>query len=166
MLGRLGCGHLWPVIIEIHVPEALSFKRKPFADISAFSEFDTEQEILFDLGTIFQITSVSHPADYKNLMAWTIRLTLADAESELPDMLESIRNEYSNGGEPIEGAHLLHFSIALLYWHKTEIANKLLKRMVNKYSHTNTLHLAAGFHYLARTEYLMSKYKTGLVYHE
>ncbi|CAF4210440.1 unnamed protein product, partial [Adineta steineri] len=68
---------------------------KPFADISEFSDFIDESEVLFMLGSIFRLNSIIH--DDENQI-WIIDMCLcSDDEHNLKQILMDMKNEIGNG---------------------------------------------------------------------
>ncbi|CAF4215772.1 unnamed protein product, partial [Adineta steineri] len=68
---------------------------KPFADISHFSDFNDELEVLFMLGSIFCLNSIIH--DDENQI-WIIEMCLcSDNEHNLKQILMDMKNEIGNG---------------------------------------------------------------------
>ncbi|CAF0991713.1 unnamed protein product [Adineta steineri] len=68
---------------------------KPFADISQFSDFLDESEVLFMVGSIFRLNSIIH--DDENQI-WIIEMCLcSDNEHNLKQILMDMKNEIGNG---------------------------------------------------------------------
>ncbi|CAF3808194.1 unnamed protein product [Adineta steineri] len=68
---------------------------KPFADISQFSDFSDELEVLFMLGSIFRLNSIIR--DDENQI-WIIQMCLcSDDEHNLKQVLMDMKNEIGNG---------------------------------------------------------------------
>ncbi|CAF1384465.1 unnamed protein product [Adineta steineri] len=68
---------------------------KPFADISQFSDFSDESEVLFMLGSIFRLNSIIR--DDQNQI-WIIEMCLcSDDEHNLKQILMDMKNEIGNG---------------------------------------------------------------------
>ncbi|CAF0904747.1 unnamed protein product [Adineta steineri] len=68
---------------------------KPFADISQFSDFIVESEVLFMLGSIFRLNSITR--DNQNSF-WIIQMCLcSDDEHNLKQILIDMKNEIGNG---------------------------------------------------------------------
>ncbi|CAF1221230.1 unnamed protein product [Adineta steineri] len=68
---------------------------KPFADISQFSDFSDEFEVLFMLGSIFRLNSIIR--DDQNQF-WIIQMCLcSDDEHNLKEILMDMKNEIGNG---------------------------------------------------------------------
>jgi tetratricopeptide (TPR) repeat protein len=61
-----------PVIFKINIPKQIYNSFKPFIDISQFSSFPDEREILFFVGTVFSIDNVYKEQD----SIWIIETTL------------------------------------------------------------------------------------------
>ncbi|CAF4405818.1 unnamed protein product, partial [Rotaria sp. Silwood2] len=67
---------------------------KPFADISACSEFSDESEVLFMLGSIFRIDSINRDDN----QIWIIRMTLCNEdEHELKKVLMHMKQQIGSG---------------------------------------------------------------------
>lgn len=66
------------VVFHIHIPEEIHSSFKPFVDLSMFSSFSTEREILFFLGSVFSIDSIDKETD----SIWIVHLTLQNHISE------------------------------------------------------------------------------------
>ncbi|CAF3682612.1 unnamed protein product [Rotaria sp. Silwood1] len=67
---------------------------KPFADIRTLSQFPDESEILFMLGSIFRVNSVTQ--DGKHI--WKINMSLySDDDHNLRDVLEDMKKQNGNG---------------------------------------------------------------------
>ncbi|CAF3088666.1 unnamed protein product [Rotaria sp. Silwood2] len=87
-------GSLEPVLFEINAdPQKVT--TKPFADISKFSEFTQESEVLFMLGSIFRLNSVSRSG---NDQLWIIQLTLcSETEHDLRHVLKHLQQQLGTG---------------------------------------------------------------------
>ena len=83
------------VLLQIH----LNFEESPiiFADVREFSAYPTEEEVLFDLGTVFCVQKVSYDDETR---FWTVYLTLAtyDDYQSIDRLAKMV--EYQYGGEP------------------------------------------------------------------
>ena len=88
-IGDGGCG-LEKVLFKIDFNPLID-GIKPFADITLISDFPQEGEILFMLGSIFQIEDVYCD---ENDSTWTIQLNLcSDNEQNLKSILQFLRQE-------------------------------------------------------------------------
>lgn len=68
---------------------------KPFANISKHSDFTDEQEVLFMLGSIFQINQIHYD---ENHHLWIVNVTLcSDHDHKLKPIFDYIKNEYGSG---------------------------------------------------------------------
>ncbi|CAF1195107.1 unnamed protein product [Adineta steineri] len=96
---RLGdTKHQWDgiekVLFEIDADPKVG-TTKPFADISEFSDFIDESEVLFMLGSIFRLNSITR--DNQNSF-WIIQMCLcSDDEHDLKQILIDMKNEIGNG---------------------------------------------------------------------
>ncbi|CAF1143683.1 unnamed protein product [Rotaria sp. Silwood1] len=86
--------NLEPVLFEIDADPTMA-TTKPFADISPFSEFPRESEILFMLGSIFRLKSIHRSGDSQ---VWVIRMVLcSDNEHELKHVLMDMKQQFGSG---------------------------------------------------------------------
>ncbi|CAF2921620.1 unnamed protein product [Rotaria sp. Silwood2] len=115
-----------PVLFEIDAdPRKVSFK--PFADISTFSEYSSEKEVLFMLGSIFRLNQISQDIDGQ---ISTIQMTLcSDDEHELKGLYDYMKNLYGNGETNLR-------SLGLVMWRmgKFDQAEKFFRRLLDSLS--------------------------------
>ncbi|CAF1243350.1 unnamed protein product, partial [Rotaria sordida] len=99
---------------------------KPFADISKFSDFSNEEEILFMIGCIFRLIDIHQ----NNNKIWVIRMELrSDDEHDLKNLFEHMKKQY--GGENNE-VNLLLFGEVLRQMGKYDLAEKFFHRLSNE----------------------------------
>ena len=97
---------------------------KPFADITSFSYFCEEKEVLITVGSIFHIIDICHSED----RIWIIRMNMcSDNEHDLKATFEHIKNEYS-----CEQTTLLSFGYVLKDMGKFDDAEKYFLRVLNE----------------------------------
>ena len=85
--------YLERVLFQIDA-DPTTIKSKPFADISAHSEFGYETEILSMFGSIFRIVSI----DLSDDQSWIVRMELcSDDEHDFKDVLWHLKNQHGNG---------------------------------------------------------------------
>ncbi|CAF3786097.1 unnamed protein product [Rotaria socialis] len=97
---------------------------KPFAYISPYSNFPDESEVLFTLGSVFRLISISAGDD--NL--WTIRMELCtDDEHSMKYVLSEMRNKYRTGETSL---HV--FAKLLAEMGKFDLAEKYYRRLHNE----------------------------------
>ncbi|CAF4956770.1 unnamed protein product [Rotaria sp. Silwood1] len=83
-----------PVLFEINADPTMA-TTKPFADISPFSQYPREAEILFMLGSIFRVKSIHRSGDSQ---VWIIRMVLcSDNEHELKHVLMDMKRQFGSG---------------------------------------------------------------------
>ncbi|CAF4827059.1 unnamed protein product [Rotaria magnacalcarata] len=110
--------NLEPVLFEITADPNVA-TNKPFADISIFSEFNGEYEVVFMLGSIFRLNSVRRSSDHK---LWVIQMTLCSEDTHgLKEVFLHIKKQYSEEDVNLETcAKLLwklgKFNLAELYY--------------------------------------------------
>ncbi|CAF4988686.1 unnamed protein product [Rotaria sp. Silwood1] len=86
--------NLEPVLFEIYADPKIA-TTKPFADISAHSEFPGESEILFMPGSIFRLNSVKRNSDNQ---VWVIQMTLcSENEHDLKQVLTYMKQQLGSG---------------------------------------------------------------------
>lgn len=84
---------LKPVLFEIDADPKIATS-KPFADITEYSQFTEESEVLFMLGSIFRLQSI----DCNDDQIWIIRMTLCgDNEHDLRQVLAHMKQETGVG---------------------------------------------------------------------
>lgn len=78
------------VLLEISADPSV-INKKPFADISAHSDFAKEAEVLFMFGSIFRVREVIQGED----QIWIIRLELSsDSDHDMKDVINQMRDDY------------------------------------------------------------------------
>jgi hypothetical protein len=105
---------------------------KPFADITRYSDFPQEREILFSIGSLFRITNVQQRDD----QIWIIEMTLCgDDDSDLQVLFEEIEKRYgSYEGETA----FISFSRVLRAMRKIDEAEKYCQRLLRNFSWSDT----------------------------
>ncbi|CAF4075063.1 unnamed protein product, partial [Rotaria sordida] len=109
-----------PVMFEIRVePEKVTL---PYADISDFNDFHSEGEVLFMIGTIFQVNDV-HYSDSEEI--WIIKLSLCGEDHpRLKDMIDYIKYEIKDTANLITLADFFikigEYDMAKEYYRKYE----------------------------------------------
>ncbi|CAF1364228.1 unnamed protein product [Adineta steineri] len=90
-----GTENLEAILFQIDADPKMAIT-KPFADITEFSEFKGEAEVLFMLGSIFRLDSVEHR---KNDKVWIIEMTLCnDEEHDLKQVLIDMKEQFMSKG--------------------------------------------------------------------
>ncbi|CAF2726265.1 unnamed protein product [Rotaria sp. Silwood2] len=111
-----------PIIFEITIDPRL--KTKAFADITKYSSFSKEQEILIMIGTLFRIETV---IKNENDRVWVARLSLASEDDF------HLREIYSHMKQKIgENTTLDSLGKLLLRMGENEKARKCYERMINE----------------------------------
>ena len=92
------------VLFEIHCPIQI-YQSKPFANIGKYSSTKTENEILFTIGTIFQINSVEELTE----SIWHVTLTLCDDDNDVDrnELMDSFKTDIAERPEISSLAKLL-----------------------------------------------------------
>lgn len=109
------------VIFEIEADPCLAHE-KPFADISSHSCFPDESEVLFMLGSIFQLSSIKQTED----QIWTIHMTLSSGnDHDLKPIFEHMKNQHSQ-----DQTDLLSFGHLLRNMGKFEDAENYYRRLL------------------------------------
>ncbi|CAF1102523.1 unnamed protein product [Adineta steineri] len=113
------------VLFEIEAdPQVVT--TKPFADISMYSCFDVESEVLFMLGSIFRLNNVTSRDD----QVWIIHMTLcSDDEHDLKEVLTDMKNQ--NG---IGETNLHTLGKSLYKMGNLDLAEKYYTRLVDQLS--------------------------------
>ena len=99
---------------------------KPFADISKYSHFVNESEVLFMIGSIFRLQSINYSDDH----VWIIEMRLcSDDESDLQEVLLYMKQEIEN-----EETNLRTLAEVLWKMGQFDLAEKYFKRLLNNLS--------------------------------
>jgi tetratricopeptide (TPR) repeat protein len=99
---------------------------KPFSDITSYSYFSDEKEVLFMIGSIFQLVHVDCNEDG----IWIIQMKLcSDNDHQLKSLLQFLKNEYNNNENT-----LISFSYILVKMGKFNDAENYYHRCLNEAS--------------------------------
>ncbi|CAF1319506.1 unnamed protein product [Rotaria magnacalcarata] len=80
-----------PILFEIDANPALVIN-KQFADVSPYSEFPAESEVLFMIGSIFRLKTVKRSSDGQ---IWIVRMTLcSDDEHDLKQIIIDMKDHF------------------------------------------------------------------------
>ncbi|CAF4702692.1 unnamed protein product, partial [Rotaria socialis] len=112
------------VLFEIDANPAL-VTSKPFADVSSYSEFADESEVLFMLGSIFRLQNVKRSSDSR---VWIVRMTLcSDDEHDLKKVLIYMKQQLGSGETDLE-------TFGKLLWEmgKLDLAEKYFIRFLEQ----------------------------------
>ncbi|CAF1065659.1 unnamed protein product [Adineta steineri] len=107
---------------------------KPFANISRYSYFPGESEVLFMIGSIFRLNSISHDND--NI--WIIKMTLYnDDEHDLKQVLMYMKQQIEN-----EQTNLRTLGNVLWEMGEFDLAEKYLTRLLKQLPSNDPLHIS------------------------
>ncbi|CAF5018501.1 unnamed protein product, partial [Rotaria magnacalcarata] len=123
--------NLEPVLFQIDANPTLATS-KPFADVSAYSEFTDESEILFMLGSIFHLKSIRRSS---NGQVWIVRMTLcSDDQHNLKQVLIYMKQQLGSGETDLE-------TFGKLLWEmgKFDLAEKYFIRCLEQHPLNNPL---------------------------
>jgi tetratricopeptide (TPR) repeat protein len=98
---------------------------KPFANITSYSYFSEEQEVLMMLGSIFQIVNIRRD---RQISFIRIRLC-GDNDHHLKPMFEHMKNQYGGNDKQTD---LLSFGTVLTHMGKYDEAQKYFQRLLNE----------------------------------
>ncbi|CAF3739608.1 unnamed protein product [Rotaria sp. Silwood1] len=123
--------NLEPVLFEI-IADPKVATTKPFADISPYSEFPGESEILFMLGSIFRLDKIYYSNDNQ---VWIVRMTLcSEKEHDLKNVLIYMKHELGS-----EETNLRILGRVLWEMGKPELAEKYFIRFLKQLSPNDPL---------------------------
>lgn len=129
---------------------------KPFADITAFSYYPDEEEILFMIGTIFRIKSVKCDEDE----LWTLHLELvSDHDHDANSIISQLKDEYMQ-----QEVNILTYGNILGDMGKVNEAEHYYRRFLNQ-SSSNPLDLAHCYYSLGTVTSKKGKYDESLQWH-
>jgi tetratricopeptide (TPR) repeat protein len=119
-------GDLQRVLFEIDADPRIDGV-KPFANITSFSYFPREVEVLMMLGSIFRVAHI-----YLDNQVWIIQMRLcSDNDHDLKPIFDHMKNELAGGGE----TNLLSFGIVLRNLGKFDAAEKYYYRLLDELPH-------------------------------
>ncbi|UJR31822.1 hypothetical protein I4U23_019299 [Adineta vaga] len=145
------------VLFEIDADPSINYD-KPFADISSFSNFPNESEVLFMSGSIFRVMNVSYD---NNDRLWAIHLILSSGnDHDLKPIFEHMRNQHSH-----ETVDLLLFGHVLRDMGKYEEAENYYRRVLNQLS-IDSQELSRCYHALGIIRYEKGDYESSLQCHK
>ncbi|CAF1383191.1 unnamed protein product, partial [Rotaria magnacalcarata] len=133
--------NLEPVLFQIDANPTL-VTSKPFADVSAYSEFTDESEVLFMIGSIFHLKSVRRSS---NGQVWIVRMTLcSDDQHDLKQVLLDMKDQFLSSEINLQ-------TLGKLLWEmgKLDLAEKYLIRFLEQLSPDDPL-LGDLYHDLGR----------------
>ncbi|CAF3945779.1 unnamed protein product, partial [Rotaria sp. Silwood1] len=119
-----GTENLESVLFEIDANPKMAIT-KPFADISAYSEYKDESEVLFMLGSIFRLDSVNRS---KNGQIWIIQMTLcSDDEHHLKQVLMDMKEQFMSAETNLQ-------TLGKILWEMSEfdLAEKYFIRLLEQ----------------------------------
>ena len=120
--------HFCRVLFEIGADPQMA-SSKPFADISKFSCFSTEQEILFMVGCVFCLLDIRQNDDGT---MWTIRMRLSnDNAHSVKTLFEYMKQDYAGGDDEVD---LQSFGDVLREMGKYDLAEKFYRRLLDEVS--------------------------------
>jgi hypothetical protein len=116
-------GNLELVLFEVYAdPHIVTTKH--FADISPYSYFPQESEVLFMLGSIFRLTDIS----LNDNQVWIIRMELCgEDEHSLVRILKDMKQQSGTGEKSLHT-----FAKLLTEMGKSELAEKYYRRLHNE----------------------------------
>lgn len=99
---------------------------KPFADISQYSAYRNEQEILFMIGCVFRLIDI-HQDDEQY---WIVRMNLCrDDEHDMKILFDNMKRDYAGGNNQVD--HLA-FGRVLRRMGKYDLAEKFYRRLLHQ----------------------------------
>ncbi|CAF3603234.1 unnamed protein product [Rotaria sp. Silwood1] len=148
--------NLQPVLIIIDADPNIK-GIKPFANIANKSYFTDEQEVLFTLGSVFQINNIHYS---NNNHLWIINMILcSDYDHKLKPIFDYMKNEYGDGE-----TGLLTFGRVLRQMGKFNEAEKYYQKFLNQQQHDYQSQ-AQCYHLLGNIALDKGNYDLSLVYH-
>ena len=112
-----------PVFFEIDADPRLK-NTKPFSNITSFSYFPREEEVLFMIGSIFRLVEIKCDDDG----VWNIRMVLcSENDHQLQPLFQHMKNELGTGD-----TNLLRFGHVLKDMGKLDDAEKYFHRYLNQ----------------------------------
>ncbi|CAF3522958.1 unnamed protein product [Rotaria sp. Silwood1] len=129
---------------------------KPFSNITSYSYFPEEEEILFTLGSIFRIISVNRDDDE----LWTIRMVLVgDEHQDSNSIINQMKNEYMQ-----QETNIITYGNILRDMGKLDEAEKYYRHFLNQ-SSNNSQDIANCYYSLGTVASAKGKYDESLQWH-
>ncbi len=126
---------------------------KPFSNITPFSFFHNEEEVLFMIGSIFRLVEIQHESNG----VWNIRMTLcSENEHQLQSLFQHMKNELDT-----EGINLLRFGHILRRMSKFNDAEKYYRRYLNQLP-SNHPHISNCYNALGKVTDAKGDYDSSL----
>ncbi len=148
--------HCQRVLFEIDAYPQLN-SDKPFANISPYSYFPDESEVLFMLGSIFRLVNISCNDD----RLWIIHMTLSSGnDHDLKPIFEHMKNQHSQ-----DKTDLLSFGHVLRDMGKFDEAENFYRRLLDPLP-TDSQELSRCYHALGIIAYEKGEYESSLDWHE
>jgi tetratricopeptide (TPR) repeat protein len=143
------------VLFEINADPKLD-GIKPFADITSYGKYTTENEVLFAPQSIFRLNKID-----RQDRLWVIQMTLTnDKDHNLKAIVEHMKNQYGH-----EETNLLSFGHVLRDMGKLKEAEKYYQDFLSQQYHSD--HDIANCYYsLGVTAYEQGKHKQSLDYYQ
>ncbi|CAM4818875.1 unnamed protein product [Rotaria magnacalcarata] len=158
------------VIFEIEAdPAVVRMKngnnRRPFTQIDELSYYGEESEVLFMLGSIFQLNEISHDQSSSSLSADAtmsiIRMTLcSDHDNDLKQLYDHMKNEYDR-----EETNLLSLGDVTYRMGKFDLAEKYYRRWLSELP-SNDPSLGRLYQRLGRVADAKGEYDTSLEWYQ
>jgi tetratricopeptide (TPR) repeat protein len=115
------CRVLFEIEADSHVTSS-----KPYADISKFSCYRNEQEILFMIGCVFRLIDIQQSDDGE---MWIVQMKLCgDNAYDLKKLFEHMKQDYGGGNDAVDS---LAFGRVLRRMGKYELAEKFYRRLLH-----------------------------------
>jgi tetratricopeptide (TPR) repeat protein len=130
---------------------------KPFADVSAHSDFTDESEVLFMLGSIFRLNSINRGDNE----VWIIRMALcSDDENDLKQVLLHMKQQIGSGE-----TNLRILGKVLWKMGKLDLAEKYFNRLLKDLSPNDPL-LSSLYEDLGELASLREDYDMSMQWHQ
>jgi len=133
---------------------------RPFANISSYSHFPNEEEVLMMPGSIFRLVDIHHDEN----QVCIIKMTLCgDTDYDLKTVIEEIRTDNREDNE--ETTNLLSFSNVLWTMGKFDEAEKYYQRVLNEIPHDHK-YLSRCYYGLGKVAFEKGNYDSSLEWHQ
>ncbi|UJR26371.1 hypothetical protein I4U23_007704 [Adineta vaga] len=147
------------VLFEIYA-DPQTDSHKPFCNITPFSFFTGEDQILFTLGSIFRLVSI-HQQDIENHRIWIIRMKLTtESHKRLKPYFEPMKTQYNTGQ-----MNLLSFGKILRKMQKFDDAEKFYRRLLKELPHDH-INIADCHYNLGLVADEKGDYESSLEWHQ
>lgn len=146
------------VLFEVESAIDAPFSTRPFADIHHLSQFDMEEEVLFMIGIVFEITKVYYDDQYDHV--WIVKLVLCDERNdELNEIFHVLKQQTME-----EITNIMSIGNILLDMGRFDKAEVYYQRYLKSLTPDNSSVIASVYKKLAKIAYIKGDHSSTALY--